>query len=103
MKILHSKTFVGLLALVLGLFFVASCKHKANLAGDWTYNGQDCQIVQNGNNLTFINERGDKSNGYFKDDDHVVATDWEGGLVGTLGNNGNRINWHNSTVWIRKK
>ncbi len=103
MKILRSKALGGLLALALGLFFATSCKHKASLAGDWTYNGQACQIVQNGNNLTFINERGDKSNGYFKDDAHVVATDWEGGLVGTLVNNRNRINWHNSTVWIRKK
>jgi hypothetical protein len=103
MKIFPSKTLIGLLALVLGLFFVTSCKHKTNLAGNWTYNGQACQIIQDGNNLTFINERGDKSNGHFEDDTHVVATDWEGGLVGTLKNNKTRIDWHNATAWIREK
>ena len=48
------------------------------------YNGQACQIVQDGEVLTFINERGDNSKGHFTSKTQVVVPDRENGLVGTL-------------------
>ena len=104
MKTPFPKLLVSVLALAALLFFIASCKPKSpNLAGNWQYNGQACQIIQDGDALTFINERGDQSKGHFKSKTQVIATDWENGLVGTLANEGNRINWRNRTVWIRAK
>jgi hypothetical protein len=78
------------------------------LAGNWTmagpYNvGRPCVILQSDNYLTFINERGDKSQGVLQNKTEVIALDWEGGLIGTLTKNANRINWANGTWWIRGK
>jgi len=102
MKIHFQKMTVSMLALAALLIFITSCKPKPpNLAGDWQYNGQACKIIQQGDALTFINERGDQSKGNFKSKTQVVATDWENGLVGTLANGDKRINWRNSTVWIK--
>jgi hypothetical protein len=73
------------------------------LAGTWFINGsQPSQVVQpgNGNTLTFINEFGGTSAGYFQDNSHVVATGW-GNLVGTLVPTalGIQIDWSNGTSW----
>ena len=104
MKILFPKLLAIALASAALLFFIASCKPKPpNLAGGWQYDGQACQIIQDGDALTFINERGDQSKGHFKSKTQVIATDWENGLVGILVNKGNRINWRNNTVWTRAK
>ncbi len=86
-------------ALLLFFYF----KQGQSLAGDWTYGGQPCQIVQDGEELTFINERGMESKGHFTSETAVVATDWEGGLVGNLSKNKKKIMWRNGTVWIRAK
>ena len=103
MKTPFTKWLAGMLALV-AVLFVTSCIHKSpSLAGNWQYNGQACQIVQDGEALTFINERGDKSKGHFTSKTEVIATDWENGLVGTLADGDKRINWRNNTVWIRAK
>lgn len=78
------------------------------LAGDWKmggpYNaGMPCKILQSGNELTFVNEKGDESSGVFKSKTVVIALDWEGGIRGTLNKNATRINWRNGTWWIREK
>jgi hypothetical protein len=78
------------------------------LAGDWKmggpYNvGKPCQILQSGNELTFVNENGAQSSGVFKSKSVVIALDWEGGIRGTLNKNATRINWKNGTWWIREK
>ena len=86
-------------ALLLFFYF----KQGQSLAGDWTYGGQPCQIVQDGEELTFINEQGMESKGRFTSETAVVATDWEGGLVGNLSKNKKKIMWRNGTVWIRAK
>ena len=78
-------------------------KTKNNgLKGTWYYKGQLLQLVQDGNSLLFINERGSQSQGYIKDSNTVVATGW-GNLHGILSDNNNRINWTNNTWWVRDK
>lgn len=79
---------------------------SADLGGNWKmggpYNaGRPCQIIQQGNTLTFINENGDRSAGEFTDSATVVATDWEGGLRGAVSAEGDRIDWANGTWWVR--
>ncbi|NMC10868.1 MAG: hypothetical protein GYA39_07855 [Methanothrix sp.] len=79
---------------------------RADLGGNWKmggpYNaGRPCQIIQQGNTLTFINENGDRSAGEFTDSATVVATDWEGGLSGAVSAEGDRIDWANKTWWVR--
>jgi hypothetical protein len=71
------------------------------LAGPWWINGnQSTQIQQNGANLTFTNENGQSSPGYFQSATQVVATGW-GNLTGTLVpiDDGLRIAWSNGTKW----
>jgi hypothetical protein len=58
------------------------------------------QVLQTGRTLTFINERGNRSQGTLKDETTVVATDWSN-LQGVLAEAGRRINWANSTYWTR--
>ena len=65
--------------------------------------GQTCQILQAGNYLTFINEKGDQARGVLKSLAEVIAIDWEGGLRGALTNDATRINWKNGTWWLRAK
>lgn len=82
------------------------CHSSPNLAGNWEmagpYNvGQPCQILQSGNYLTFINEKGDRARGVLKSPAEVIAIDWEGGLSGVLTNKATRINWKNGTWWLR--
>ncbi len=97
------------LALAVTSCSTTNCCHSApNLAGNWEmagpYNvGQPCQILQSGNYLTFINEKGDRARGVLKTPAEVIAIDWEGGLNGTLANNAKRINWKNGTWWLRSK
>lgn len=79
--------------------------HRRNLpdiSGIWLMGGstEKCTIVQESKILTFVNEKGGKSSGYFKDANTVVASDW-GNLEGKITNNQNRINWGNSTWWER--
>lgn len=77
-----------------------------DLSGAWTgywpgpKNVGQCQVLQTGGALTFINEGGLRSRGTFSDRATVVATDW-GGLKGTLTDGGKRINWANGTWWTR--
>jgi len=79
-----------------------------NLSGTWYgyypkigVDGEPCQIIQEGKSLTFINERGNSSEGSFIDGNTVEAKDWEGGLRGTLTDGGKRINWANGSWWVQ--
>ncbi len=60
------------------------------------------QVLQTGRSLTFINERGNRSQGAFKNETTIVATDW-GNLQGGLAEGGRRINWANNSWWILKE
>ena len=78
-----------------------------NVNGNWymggPYNvGMPCQIIQQGSALTIINENGARSTGRVIDGVTVKATDWEGGLRGTISADGNRIDWANGTWWVRQ-
>lgn len=70
--------------------------------GAWSagYLGQ-CEIRQSGSSLTFINDNGQSSSGKFIDSDTVIASDWEGGLIGHITQDGNRIEWENASWWER--
>lgn len=74
-----------------------------NLSGNWTCIGRPgpASIKQNGKKLTFTNEQGMTSQGYFRNARTVVATNWEGGLRGAVSADGKKISWANSTTWVR--
>jgi hypothetical protein len=75
-----------------------------SLGGSWSDANQPASIAQDSNNrLVFTNRMGWRSNGKFADAATVIATDWEGGLRGSLQDNGNTIRWANGTVWYRKR
>jgi hypothetical protein len=91
--------------IMIGLLInIVDCTSSLN--GNWQmggpYNaGQSCQIIQQENSLTFINENGQRSSGWFIDSSTVIANDWDGGLQGTISADGSRIDWANGTWWIR--
>jgi len=70
---------------------------SVNIAGSYTFNGASASVQQSGATLTFTNEHGGISAGYFLDATRVRATGW-GNLVGTL--NGSRIDWANGARWV---
>lgn len=74
----------------------------AGIEGAWLINGKPTSIRRgNAGNLIFTNEGGSVSNGRFIDANTVIATDWAGGLRGSLQDGGNTIRWANGTVWVR--
>ena len=76
-------------------------KDVPNLAGTWYANGranQLCTITQNGNNLVF-SFNNSRSNGYFKSEREVFATEWN--TVGTITVGDGGIIWNNQ-VWTRR-
>jgi hypothetical protein len=70
-----------------------------NLKAAWNYEGLPTMIRQNGINLTFTNQGGAQSAGYFISATQVVATTWK--VFGTIsGSPGNYvISWSNGTTW----
>ena len=73
-----------------------------SLGGAWTSGGKPTSITQDGSgNLVFVNEYGMRSTGTFADSAAVVASEWEGGLRGSLQDSGRTIRWANGTVWYR--
>lgn len=81
---------------------------RSNIGGTWymggPYNqGMACQIILEGDSLTFINENGQQSRGRFVDSSTIEATDWENGLEGVLSSDGNRIDWANGSWWLRNE
>ena len=75
-----------------------------NLTGTWYAQGsrnQSCSIRQRGNNLQLSNESGDQASGQITGK-RQLTTNWNGtSIVGTVTENGNRINWDNGTFWTR--
>ena len=73
---------------------------QPNLSGTWYINGRATSVQQSGSQLTFTNENGSVSGGYFISPSQVVATGW-GNLVGyVVGTPGAyAIYWANSTTW----
>ena len=77
---------------------------RLNLTGTWYAQGsrnQSCSIRQRGNNLQLSNESGDHASGQITGK-RQLTTNWNGtSIVGTVTENGNRINWDNGTFWTR--
>ncbi|HEY3964028.1 MAG TPA: hypothetical protein VGM05_05680, partial [Planctomycetaceae bacterium] len=68
------------------------------IGGTWSYLNKPTQIAQSGSSLTFTNEVGGTSAGFFVSSTEVEATGW-GDLTGTLANNNTEIDWSNGTTW----
>jgi hypothetical protein len=79
---------------------------RLNLTGTWYAQGsrnQSCSIRQRGNNLQLSNESGDHASGQITGK-RQLTTNWNGtSIVGSVAENGNRINWDNGTVWTRTR
>ena len=74
------------------------------IGGGWRINNRPASIKQSADGvLLFINEGGARSAGRFIDANTVIASDWVGGLRGTLEDGGNTIRWANGTVWFRSR
>ncbi len=71
------------------------------LVGTWCCGARPCYINQSGNSLTFTNDGGYRSGGYFEDSRTVIASDWQGGLRGKANDDFTRIEWANGTFWVR--
>ncbi|MSU35011.1 MAG: hypothetical protein EXS36_07840 [Pedosphaera sp.] len=83
---------------------ISFCSRLPQLEREWKIGGpigKGCHIEQNGNNLKLVNENGNESRCVIKDKATVIATDWEGGLTGTLKDEGKRISWNNGSWWLK--
>jgi len=71
------------------------------LQGQWMFNGQYCEIRQEGRAVQFQNENGDVSEGLINGPNQVIANGWN--LTGKLSPNRTHIRWRNPTndVWER--
>jgi hypothetical protein len=101
---------LGILALSATSCSTTRCGHSLpGLAGNWKmggpYNvGKPCRVLQEGTDVTFINEMGDKSDGILiARRSEVIALDWEGGLRGLLTDHDSRISWRNGTFWLKTR
>jgi hypothetical protein len=72
------------------------CLLAADISGWFLTSGQAAQVLQLDGVVTFINENGGVSEGFFNTETQVVASGW-GGLVGNVV--GNEIQWVNGSVW----
>ena len=74
-----------------------------SFAGGWLYQGQPCAIFQEGSVVLAVNEVGNLGTAQVtaRDTLTVVGGGWDIGLVGTMDNGGQTINWSNDTVWTR--
>jgi hypothetical protein len=78
---------------------------RRSLVGRWVCFSGDaelgaCELLQDGQRLIFINERGERARGFQKDESTVISVD-NGGLAGTISPDTNVIQWHNGTSWRR--
>src|SRR5580765_5595174 len=74
-----------------------------SFAGGWLYQGQPCAIFQEGSVVLAVNEAGNLGTAQVTADNTLIVLGggWDIGLVGTMGDKGQTINWSNDTVWTR--
>jgi hypothetical protein len=72
------------------------CLLAADVSGWFLTNGQAAQVLQLDGVVTFINENGGVSEGFFSTPSQLTATGW-GGLAGNIV--GNEIQWTNGSIW----
>ena len=63
--------------------------------------GKPCKLIQNGNEIIFINEKGNTAKGY-KRNSRFVIPKWNN-LTGHVKNGGNLIEWSDGTRWVGSK
>jgi hypothetical protein len=81
-----------------------------NLTGTWICReicpaggaGRLASIAQNGRQLTFTNEGGQVSGGYFDGPATVIATQWNNTRA-NVADGGREIRWANGTIWVRRE
>ena len=76
-----------------------------SFAGGWLYQGQPCAIFQEGSVVLAVNEAGNLGTAQVTADNTLIVLGggWDLGLVGTMVDNGQTINWSNDTVWTRSQ
>ena|SRR6266568_3350671 len=81
----------------------AGANKHISFAGGWLYQGQPCAIFQEGSVVLAVNEAGNLGTAQVTGDNTliVVGGGWDLGLVGTMDDRGETINWSNDTVWTR--
>lgn len=67
------------------------------ISGEYSIDNKTAKVSQSGGSLTFTNENGHSSSGFFANATTVVATDW-GNLTGEFING--EIQWSNGTSWL---
>jgi hypothetical protein len=75
-----------------------------NIAGTWYREASQrfpAFVEGSGSSLVFINEKGERSAGYFQSGNTVIAQAWQGGLRGTLDASNTTITWANGSRWTR--
>ena len=74
-----------------------------SFAGGWLYQGQPCAIFQEGSVVLAVNQVGNLGTAQVTEDNALIVLGggWDIGLVGTMGDKGQTINWSNDTVWTR--
>jgi hypothetical protein len=72
------------------------CLLAAAISGWYLFNGKAAQVLQLDGAVTFVNENGGASSGFFNTNTQVVASGW-GNLVGNVV--GLQIQWNNGSVW----
>ena len=78
-----------------------------DINGTWTCSvkcpaggvGKPARFEQNGSELVFFNEGGQRFTGYFKN--QTTFGVHGSTITGTITNNGKKINWSNGSVWVR--
>ena len=81
----------------------APAKKSISFAGGWLYQGQPCAIFQEGSVVLAVNQVGNLGTAQVTEDNTLIVLGggWDIGLVGTMDDKGQTINWSNDTVWTR--
>lgn len=103
------KLLVGIGLLVAGKEVTAATKSKPhadnNLEGEWlAEDGRFCAVFKQGRVLLVVNPLGSIGVAHLtKTQDMLVVggVGWDAGLIGRLSKDGRRIDWSNSTAWLR--
>lgn len=104
------KILVGIGLLATGKEVSAATKAKphanSNLEGEWrAEDGRLCAIFKQGRVLLVVNPLGSIGVAHLtKTQDMLVVggVGWDVGLIGKLSKDGNKIEWSNSTAWLRE-
>ena len=76
------------------------------IEGEWfAEDGRLCAVFKQGRVLLVVNPLGSIGVAHVRKSNEVLViggVGWDAGLVGTVAAHGKRINWSNSTIWLRE-